>query len=42
MVEDYRIDISQAPRPTFDALWQASGFEGNPNYDQYGAWKPCQ
>jgi hypothetical protein len=40
MVEDYTVDVSQALRPTFDALWQASGFEGSPNYDQHGTWKP--
>jgi len=33
-------DTARILRPLFDTLWQASGRNGSPNYDQEGNWAP--
>lgn len=38
VLEDRDVDIPQALRPTFDALWQTLGREGSPNYRADGTW----
>jgi Putative DNA-binding domain len=38
LVEEHPIDASAALRPAFDALWQAAGYTGSPNYDKNGTW----
>lgn len=38
IIQDYDVDVHTALRSTFDALWQACGFERSPNYDQNGKW----
>jgi len=38
-LEDYSVVLEDAMRPSFDAVWQASGREGSPNYDKAGKWK---
>ncbi len=40
MVEDYDAIVSVAMRPTFDALWQACGYERSFNYSDKGEWNP--
>ncbi len=35
-VEDLGADAGQLLRPAFDTLWQASGAEGSPSYDENG------
>ncbi|MBW4421210.1 MAG: ATP-binding protein [Myxacorys californica WJT36-NPBG1] len=37
-LEEYGVVLENAMRPSFDAVWQASGGEGSPNYDQAGKW----
>jgi hypothetical protein len=37
LVEAFDIDTSQILKPTFDAVWQAAGWTGSPNY-QDGRW----
>lgn len=40
LVESWDVDAATAIKPAFDAVWQASGWEGSPFYDkQTGAWK---
>ena len=31
-------DVPRALRPTFDALWQALGYDRSPSYGADGAW----
>jgi hypothetical protein len=38
VIQDYGVDVRTALRPTFDALWQACGFERSLNYDERGKW----
>ena len=33
-------DVLKILRPTYDAMWQASGLAGSTNYDASGEWKP--
>jgi hypothetical protein len=40
MIEDFNLDVARLLRPTFDALWQASGLEKSLNYDDEGNWRP--
>lgn len=37
IVDNMDIDVSELLRPTFDILWQASGWNGSPNY-KGGVW----
>lgn len=32
-------DLGKAFRPSFDAMWQAGGHKGSPNYDSDGNWQ---
>jgi hypothetical protein len=36
VVDDYAQEADRILRLTFDTLWQASGFDGSPNYDKDG------
>ena len=38
LVEEYDVEVSKLVRPAFDALWQASGWDGSQNYDENGNW----
>lgn len=38
LVEDFEQDVGVLMRPAFDAVWQAAGFQGSPNYDGQGRW----
>lgn len=40
MIEDYDAIVHVAMRPTFDALWQACGYERSFNYNNKGEWFP--
>ena len=42
LVEEYSVSVARALRPSFDALWQACGFEQSFNYDESGDWKARQ
>ena len=33
------VELGQALRPAFDALWQADGHGGSPNFDENGRWR---
>jgi Putative DNA-binding domain len=36
VIEDFDIDVARLLQPMFDAMWQASGIERSPNYDENG------
>lgn len=36
MFDSYTVGIASTLRPVFDALWNAGGYSGSPNYDQAG------
>ncbi|MDJ0733272.1 MAG: ATP-binding protein [Nostocaceae cyanobacterium] len=38
LVESYDVVPSQILKPCFDAMWNAAGFRGSPNYNQQGVW----
>lgn len=38
LVETFVADAAQVMRPIFDAIWNASGWGGSPNYDSEGKW----
>jgi len=38
VIDSYEVDITEALHNSFDALWQASGWEGSMNYDGNGKW----
>ena len=38
MIEDYQCDLSKILKPSFDAVWNAAGFEQSMNYDSNGNW----
>jgi hypothetical protein len=42
--ESVMVDYSESPadvlRAPFDAIWNAFGFEGSPNFNNSGAWRP--
>jgi len=38
VVDSYDVDIAEALRNSFDALWQAAGWECSINYDDNGKW----
>ena len=38
VIDDYSIDPMQVLRPAVDALWNAGGREGSPNYSEDGTW----
>lgn len=40
LVEDQDTPADQALHPLFDTIWNASGWDGSPNYDAHGRWKP--
>ncbi len=40
LIERFDVSVARTLRPTFDALWQACGFEESMNYDSDGNWKP--
>jgi hypothetical protein len=40
LVEDYECSVPRLLRPIFDAVWNATGFERSPNYDEEGNWRP--
>jgi len=39
MLESYKCHAANALRPAFDAVWNAAGYRGSPNYDKGGTWK---
>jgi hypothetical protein len=39
LLEDVPSDMTQALRPIFDALWQCSGWDQSPSFDQNGTWR---
>jgi hypothetical protein len=39
LIENFTCDFGRELRPAFDALCQAAGWEGSPNYDETGTWK---
>ncbi|MCK4659362.1 MAG: ATP-binding protein [Phycisphaerae bacterium] len=40
LVEGYDEDVGRVLRPIFDAVWNATGWEGSRNYDSDGNWTP--
>lgn len=38
LLHGYNCDVAREFRPLFDALWNAGGFPGSPNYDENGNW----
>jgi hypothetical protein len=38
MVEDFGLNPHRIMRPIFDAIWNAGGYERDPNYDAKGDW----
>jgi hypothetical protein len=42
LVPELPAEVATLLRPTFDALWQAAGFERCLDYDDSGAWAPRQ
>ncbi|MBI4024011.1 MAG: ATP-binding protein [Verrucomicrobia bacterium] len=39
IIEDFGVKVATVLRPVFDALWQAAGHRGSPNYDENDNWK---
>ena len=39
LIESYEVPIEQMLRDTFDAMWNASGWQGSPSYDHKGNWR---
>jgi hypothetical protein len=39
VADAYDVDVASLLRPTFDVMWQASGWQGSPSYDANGARK---
>ena len=39
LVESFESDLTESMKPAFDAIWNASGFKGSPQYDEEGKWK---
>lgn len=39
MIEDFDVNIADALRPIFDAVWNAAGLGGSPNYDETGKFR---
>lgn len=39
LIMEHGSDAGLAMRPIMDAAWNASGWEGSPNYDENGDWK---
>ena len=42
LIESYSVPVEQALRGAFDAMWNASGWDGSPFYDSEGNWKGDQ
>lgn len=42
LIESYSVPVEQALRGAFDAMWNASGWDGSPFYDVEGNWKGDQ
>lgn len=38
VLESYSADVKCVLRPAFDALWNASGYDGSPSYNDKGDW----
>lgn len=38
MVEEFGLDPHRVMKPIFDAIWNAGGYERDPNYDSEGNW----
>src|SRR5439155_10803820 len=38
VIEDLHTDADRILRPALDAVWNACGFEGSPNFDKSGRW----
>lgn len=38
IIENYETECGDILKPCFDALWNACGFRGSPNYDKDGKW----
>src|SRR5258707_3856563 len=38
MIEKFDVDFGKVIRPVFDAVWNAGGEAGSPNYDYNGKW----
>jgi hypothetical protein len=39
MIEDFAVNVSSVLRPIFDAVWNAAGSDGSPNYDENGKFR---
>jgi len=39
IVESFDADVISVLKPLFDSVWQASGWQGSPNFDDKGARK---
>jgi len=39
ILEHFEVDLGNAMKPVFDALWNAGGYRRSPNYDEQGKWK---
>jgi hypothetical protein len=42
VLTDYAEDVPLLFKPAFDAVWNAAGWPGSPNYDREGKWIPGQ
>ena len=40
VIESLDVNVSQALKPIFDAVWNACGFPCSFNYDKDGQWNP--
>lgn len=38
-IEQFDVVVPTALKPAIDLIWQASGYEGSPNYENDGTWK---
>jgi hypothetical protein len=42
VVSDYEIDLGSTLKPALDAIWNASGWSGSPNFGENGQWEARQ
>ncbi|MBD2493695.1 helix-turn-helix domain-containing protein [Nostoc sp. FACHB-280] len=40
IIDNYDLVVPQLLKPCFDSMWNAAGFQGSPNYNDQGEWKP--
>lgn len=38
VIDDLAVEVAGLLRPTFDLIWNASGFQRSPNFDRAGKW----